>query len=863
VVAAEARPGSGGASVSGQEPDTPGVLATGSGAVAARDVSIFGTYAAGRDLHIGQVQIHGAVQPWQSPAQLPRDIDDFTGREGPLREALSILERETTPGGAAPPVLAVFGKPGIGKTSFAIHLAHRLRVRFADGQLHVNLRGAEAERADPAVVLAEFLDAVGIPQGSVPVGLDARERLYRARLAGRKVLVVLDNAADEAQVRPLLPGGPECAVVITSRRPLHGLDVSRLLQLDVFDADQAVELLASAAGAERVAAEPGPARQIAGLCGYLPLAIRIVGAKLAAKRHWNLGRMANRLSDERHRLDELHGGDREVRASFQLSYQGREALEQRAFRLLGLLNVQSFPAWVIAVLLDDPAVDAEDLAEDLVEAQLVEPDGDDETGEPRFRLHDLLRLFARERVDAEEPEEARQAAIARVVDAYLALAGLADSGLGRVQEPDGAAAEPGLPVRVGQAHADALRHRPLAWMRIEKANLVATAALAREAGLWRQAWSISRALNTFLIWHAHWDDSRRVKEIALDAAGRAGDRHAEALVLFDLGGAYLVRNKWPESISHLERSRALFRELGDIAQEAEALLHLGVTYRDYARYDQAVACYEEALPMSRQLGNALQEASIYHNLGLALREQGDIGTAIECFERCLPVFTRHNDNIARARILHGLGVAFRYLGRHQEAEPLYEESLGLCRAVGDLRWEGILLLSIGRLRRWQARLEDATGCYQAALPLFLRLGDTQGEAHTYRSVGGVLRDQGDVPGSAAYLERARGLLADLRHERGVAQVTHAIGVTQLRSGAVDDAAASLQTSVAIFRSLDDRPWQVRSMGWLGLALAARSEQAAAAEAWRGAVRVLDGSRLPPESPLRAWLGRLAAGAAQA
>ncbi|HEX6569280.1 MAG TPA: tetratricopeptide repeat protein [Acidimicrobiales bacterium] len=820
-------------------------------------MSILGTYAAGRDLHIGQVQIHEAERPWQSPAQLPRDIDDFTGREDPLAEAQAILDREVAAAGATP-VLAVFGKPGVGKTTFAVRLGHRLSARFPDGQLYVNLRGAEAERLDPSVVLAEFLDAVGVPRASVPAGLDARERLYRARLAGRKVLVVLDNAAGEAQVRPLLPGAPECAAVVTSRQPLHGLDVSHRLQLDVFDVEQAVDLLASSAGTARVTAEPESARQIADLCGCLPLALRIVSAKLAAKLHWSLGRMASRLSDERHRLDELHGGDREVRASFQLSYDGLDPQEQRAFRLLGLVTFRTFPAWVFAPLLDDREVDAEGLVEDLVDAQLVEPDDEDETGEPRFRLHDLLRLFARERVDEEETAEVRQAAVARVVDAYLALATVAEAGLGRVAEPGDVLTEPDLPVPIGRGHAEALARRPLAWLRIEKANLVAAAVQARDRGLWRQAWSLSRTLNTFFIWHAHWDDSLRVKEVALDAARQAGDRHAEAMVLFDLGGAYLVRSDWPASIDHLERSRALLHEVGDTAQEVEAVLHLGVSYRDYARYDQAVACFREVLPRFRELGDELLEASTYQNLGAALREQGDVEAAIECFERCLPVFTRRDDHIARARALHSLGVALRYLGRHDEAEPHYELSLQLCRDVGDLRWEGILLLSTGRLRRRQGRSEEAAAYFQQALPLFLRLGDIQGEAQTYRSVGAVLRDQDDLAGSAAYLERAHALVVGLRHERGIGQVRHAVAGTQARAGDLAGAVASLQASLAIFRSLGDRPWQVRSLGKLGKALAAQADPAGAAEAWREAAEVLEGSRLPQGSPLRAWLGRLAA-----
>lgn len=849
-----------------------GVVATGSGAVAAGDVSILGTYAAGRDLNIGQVQIHQAERPWQAPAQLPRDIDDFTGRADALDEAEALLDRSASGGGTtATPVLAVYGKPGVGKTAFAVRLGHRLAARFPDGQLCVNLRGVEAERLDPAAVLAEFLDAMGVPAATLPADTDARARLYRARLAGRRVLVVLDNAAEEPQVRPLLPGAPECAAVVTSRQPLHGLEVSRLVALDVFDEAQALDLLATAVGPERVAAEPEQASLIARLCGFLPLALRIVGARLAAKRHWSLERMAVRLSDERGRLDELHGGDREVRASFELSYQGLEPVEQRAFRLLGLLTARTFPAWPIAVLLDDAnrgtdgEADAEELAEGLVDAQLLELDGVDETGEPRYRLHDLLRLFARERVEAEEPEDVRTAAVTRVVDAYLALAQAAQHAVNRIEaeaEPDDAAARgaaaPEPPVPVGWSHARALRDEPLAWMRAEKSNVVAAAEQARAAGLFPQAWRLSRTLNTFFIWHAHWDDSLRLKEVALDAARRATDRHAEALVLLDLGGAYLVRSDWPKSIDCLQRSRALFQEAGDAAQATEVLLHLGVTYRDYARFDEAVACFREVMPEFERLGNVLLVASTYQNLGAALREQGDVDGAIDCFERCLPVFTARDDHIARARALHSLGVALRYLGRHDEAAGHFDVSLGLCRQVGDLRWEGILLQSIGRLHRHQGRLDEAAACLEEALPLFLRLGDLQGEAQTYRSIGAVRRDRGDLDGSAAHLDRAHGIMVELAHERGIGQMRHGVGVTQMARGRLDDAVASFEASAGLFAAVGDRPWQLRSLGRLGLARAEQGDAAGAGAAWARAVEVLAGSALPAGSPLRAWVTRLAA-----
>jgi tetratricopeptide (TPR) repeat protein len=824
----------------------------GSGATAGRDMNLAGSYVAGRDVHIGEVHIHEAASPWTKPAQLPRDIDDFTGREDVLAEAAPLLEA-----GMATPLLAVFGKPGVGKTAFAVRLAHRLSARFPDGQLYVNLRGAEAERLAPGAVLADFLEAVGVPQASVPAGPEAREGLYRGRLAGRKVLVILDNAADEAQVRPLLPGGPSCAVVVTSRRPLHGLDGARLLHLDEFDEAHALELLARVAGAARVAAEPAPAQSIVRLCGQLPLALRIAGARLAARQHWSLDRLAARLGDERHRLDELQAGDREVRASFLLGYQGRTSLEQRAFRLLGLLTTPDFPAWVVGVLLGEPGVDDEDLVERLVEAQLVEPEAMDETAEPRYRLHDLLRVFSRERAEAEETEQDRLAAVTRLLDAYLALARWADAGLGRADDPPEANDRAEPPVRVGRAHAEALRRTPLSWLRVEKASLTAAVTLAHRSGLWRHAWSLSRTLNTFFLWHAHWEDSLQVKELALDATRRAQDRHAEALTLFDLGWAFLGQNNWSDAIDRLDRSRALFRELDDAANEAEALLSLGVMYRDWARLDQAVACYQDVLPMSRRLGNETMEAATYHNLGIALREQGQVSQAIECFDRCLPVFTRHHDHIARGRALHSRGVALRYLGRHQEADPLYQESLRLCKAVGELKWQGIVLLAIGRLRLWEGRHEDALGCYEQALPLFLRLGDSRGEAHTYRSLGILARERGELANSAGYLERARQIVAALGHERDEAQMLHARAVTRVHAGDLNGAVEDFDASLVIFRTLGDRPWQVRSLGRLGLALAARSEPAAAAGAWREALSILRELDLPWEARLRQWLEGLA------
>lgn len=361
-------------------------------------------------------------------SQLPPDLVDFTGREAQSAQVRDLLEWQPT----AVVISAIAGKGGVGKTTLAIHVAYQVRHRFPDGQLYVNLRGAEAQALEPADVLAEFLRSLGVQPTAIPDGLAERAGLYRARLSDRRILVVLDNAADEAQVRPLLPGSPGCAVLVTSRRRLAGLEGAATVDLDVMEPDQAIELLGKVAGSERVAAEPEAASMLAHLCGYLPLAVRIAGARLAARRHRRLAGYATRLQDERRRLGELRAGDLEVRASFALSYQALSKDEQQMFRLLGLLNGPDFAAWVAAALLDCALEVAEDLVERLVDAQLLEAGGEDATGLIRYRFHDLLRVFARERLREEEPPTIQQGALERVLTTYLVLAERAGARLERV-----------------------------------------------------------------------------------------------------------------------------------------------------------------------------------------------------------------------------------------------------------------------------------------------------------------------------------------------------------------------------------------------------------------------------------------------
>ncbi|MGH3765795.1 MAG: BTAD domain-containing putative transcriptional regulator [Pseudonocardiaceae bacterium] len=338
--------------------------------------------------------------PSIAPAQLPADITDFTGRETPLA---TIAHLAGTAQGSARALVAITGKAGAGKTALAVHAAHRLRDQYPDGQLFVNLRGTETGPLHATDVLARFLRSLGVDPTAIPDDAEERAAVYRSRLADRRLLILLDDAACEAQLRPLLPGTPGCAVLVTSRARLAGLGCAQV-DLDVFEPDQAVELLARAAGPQRVAAEPAAAREIARLCGFLPLAIRVAGTRLSARPHWPLSRLETDLADEDRRLDSLQLGDLGVRASLARSYESLDVMARRAFRLLGLLEIRDVAPWVAAALLDVPQTRAEELMDTLVDLHLLDVAGHDASGQLHYRFHDLVRVYAREVAAAAEPE---------------------------------------------------------------------------------------------------------------------------------------------------------------------------------------------------------------------------------------------------------------------------------------------------------------------------------------------------------------------------------------------------------------------------------------------------------------------------
>jgi DNA-binding SARP family transcriptional activator/predicted negative regulator of RcsB-dependent stress response len=743
-----------------------------------------------------------------APCQLPPDIDDFTGRQDAIAQLQDLLEAGQA---TAIVISAIAGKAGVGKTALAVHVAHRLRPCFPDGQLYVNLRGAEAQALDPAEVLAGFLRALGVDGARIPEGLEERARLYRARLADRRVLVVLDNAASEAQVRPLLPGGQGCAVLVTSRGRLAGLEAAHPLVLDVLDGDQAVELLARLAGSARVAAEPQAARQLVGLCGLLPLALRIAGARLAARPQWRLALLAERLADEQRRLDELKTGDLEVRASIALSYQDRSEAERRLFRLLGLLGAPTFPAWTAAALLDRDLVEAGELLERLVDAQLVETIGEDQAGQLRYRLHDLLRVFARERLEAEEPAPARRASLQRLLGAWLTLATRADtllvpSGLDRY----GGDLDPG---QAGHPAVGIVERSPAAWFDAERASLVAAVKQACDAELWEVGWRLTVMLTGFLQLRAHWDDWQHTHTLALGAARRAGDRDAEARVLAGLGDFYSEREVLEDARCCFQQSLVAFRETGNRRGELQSLLSLGDFDRRLGRFADATAQLEQSLAGFRELGMRNWEALTLFYLADVHREQG----------------------------------------RRAAAAAYLKQSLALVREIGDRPWEAAILRRLGQVHLANGRLGAATACLQQSLASVRDVGDDRGEAYVLESLAEVHRKQGRLEDAAGCLERSLAL-ARTTGDRGVeAFALLTLGKVRCDQGCLEDAAGCLEQGLAAFRGFGFRHWEARALDSLGLLLAAKGDSAAARAAWQPALAIFRELEMPEAAEVAARL----------
>lgn len=668
---------------------------------------------------------------------LPRAIADLTGRGDEADDLVKLLQASSAQDGAVA-ISAIAGKPGVGKTALAIHVAHLLRDRYPDGQLYVNLRGAEPQPLDANDVLEGFLQDLGLTANAIPQNVDRRASVFRAQLSGRRVLVVLDNATDEAHIRPLLPGSSTCAVIVTSRPPMAGLEGANLRVLDVIDAKASVELLGKIAGPARVSAEPEAADRVVHLCGHLPLALRIAGGLLAQQPTATLPSLAHRLEDERRRLDELRLGDLEVRASLALSYDALDVEAAQLFRRLTVLPGPDFDAQVGAVLDrdDDPDIteeviderheDAERVLRRLAHAQLLETPAED-----RYRFHDLIAVFAGERARSEDSPETLKLAASRARAWYLTFAQVLDFTLSQ-RVANTADATPGV-------EAAAIRAKGFAALTRERANLLAAIEQAHAAGDWQTAEGLTASVTHFMNLRGQWDDWARARELTLDGARKSGDRDSEARALHDLGLLHSRKGQLDDAYTCYEQALVIVRELGDRHAEAQALCSSAYVQADMGRPQAAIESWAESLRIMRELGDLGGEASALTGLGGAYSAQLAFRHARECFERSLAITRELKEPHDEARVLNGLAGICAHQDQLDAAVGYCQQSIRLMRDLGDRYEEACILGNLASVYHKQRRYAEAVSTYELAVTIYRELGDKRGEENMLQELELALR----------------------------------------------------------------------------------------------------------------------------
>ncbi|RKR91357.1 DNA-binding SARP family transcriptional activator [Micromonospora pisi] len=660
-----------------------------------------------------------ATAPGPTLRQLPTPPPLFTGRESELAELTS---RYDTRAGTADSVaiVAISGAGGVGKTWLALRWAHDNSDRFPDGQLYVNLRGFDpsATPLSPLVAVRGFLDALGVPPSSVPADLDAQAGLYRSLVADRRLLIVLDNAYDTAQVLPLLPGSPTCTVLLTSRRRLGGLVAThgaQPLALDVLRDDESEELLARLLGPARMVAEPASVSAILQRCAGLPLALGIVAARAATHPGFPLQALADELAELTTRLDVLTTGDlsADLRTVFAASYRALNPATATVFTLLGLAPGPDISLPAVASLTGIPAGRARALLQELHEAHLVHQDSPG-----RYRLHDLVRLYAAEQAEQDQPADARRAGLHRLLEHYTRVAATAGGLLDPERHPVG----PADPIPTGVTLSRVgNRAEALSWFNQEHMVLLGAVDLADSVGFDRHAWELARGLESFLDDQGHWHDWAATQRTALKAAHRLGDRTRQAHSYRSLGLDYTQMGRLDDGHLHLRQALDLYEELGDRTLQAHTHRGLGWVCNQQDRWRDGLSHNERALALYRETGHRAGEAVTLNNLGWLNVMLDDYPAALTYCTQAVALNQEIGDPHAEAGGWDSLGYAHHHLGEYDQAIRCYQRALELVRSFRDQHNEAEILVHVGETRHAQGEIEAAGTALREALTIMTRL----------------------------------------------------------------------------------------------------------------------------------------------
>jgi tetratricopeptide (TPR) repeat protein len=706
--------------------------------------------------------------------QLPRDIQDFTGRTSLTRDIEQFLREKRRDNAGVVAIAAVDGFGGVGKTTLALHVAHRLRDEYPDGQLYINLRGTEREALTEFDVLGQFLLDLGTDREKLPGDLEERARRFRTELAGGRFLVVLDNARDESQVRDLLPGNATSATIVTSRSRLPGLEGVNHINLDILEQSEAIALLRATVGANRVDAEADAATELVGLCGYLPLAVRIAGARLAAKPHWRITELVGRLRDERRRLSEFKVGDLEVRASFALSYDELLPAEQAAFRLLGLIKSPDFPAWCVSALMGCEVDLGSEQLERLVDVQLVQATTVGPNGPTRYRFHDLLRHYARETCAAVDSDQARSDALSRLLGGYLDLARAGFSAMRPGDPPEFPEGHQGS-WTVPSALVSDMQGNTIEWFSQERAALLTGIRQASDERLGSISWELALAFRPFLNWRGQWSDWESSHRTALQAARDAGDWRGEAMVLRHLGHAYEEQDHW----------------------------------------DEALVCFERALDCFRRSDDFVGEGFAMWSKAFALLPKGSLAEAQDLFTQCLAIFREQKIPQWQALALNGLALVYRDKGQFHESSDFLRQSHDILLALEDYHWLARVRRDLGDVLLEQGQLEEALTNFKQARDAFLGFADEQRAAASLRDIGRVYIEMSLLDEADDCLRRALATLKEFANTNQCAITLQCMGRVEYLRGRYEQSASSLEAAFQELRKSHDWRWQI----WTCIAMA--------------------------------------------
>ena len=650
------------------------------------------------------------------PRQLPGALPGFAGRAAQLKELTGLLDRCDTV-----VISAISGTAGVGKTALAVHFAHQVADRFPDGQLYVNLQGFDpsGQPVQPADAIRGFLDALGVPAQRIPEGLAEQAALYRSQLADRRMLVVLDNARDTGQVRPLLPGSAQCLTIITSRDQLGGLIVSegaRAVPLDLMTTAEAYDLLANRLGPERLAAEPQAVSDLIELCVHLPLALSIVAARATLAPALSLTELARKLRDVRDRLHALDIGDSsaDLNAVFSWSYRTLSAAAARMFRLLALHPGPDISVAAAASLTGTGRDQALAVLSELTRAQLLT-----EPSSGRFTYHDLLRAYSASKARQEETDQARHDATHRMLDHYLHTAHAATLLLNPPNERL-RLAEPQPGTSVGELADD---EQAWQWFTIERPVFPAVIDRAADAGFDTCAWQLAWSVASFCIRAGHWTQMVSAQHVAIAAAQRAGDLGGLASSLRELGRVYIRLGRYPDARASLRRALDLDVRRGDLAGQARS----------------------------------------HNNLGIVAYAQGAHPEALELGKAAYALFQAAGHQAGQADALNAIGWMQTQLGQHAEALRSCTRALELHRAVGGRHGEADTWDSLGVAHHNLGEYQRAVACYRNALDLYRQLGARHPQADTFIRLGDTHQDAGDVDAARRTWQQALPILDDLHH----------------------------------------------------------------------------------------------------